>query len=96
MRMGVHRHTLADAMRGADLIWLYEPGDLDWSLEELARQLEVPTRLGRSVEAMVGEIVAEARSGDHILVMSNGGFGGIHAKLLDALAAGETSGTACQ
>ncbi|NLF53790.1 MAG: UDP-N-acetylmuramate:L-alanyl-gamma-D-glutamyl-meso-diaminopimelate ligase, partial [Thauera phenolivorans] len=40
-----------------------------------------------SLEDVVAEVAAQARAGDHVLVMSNGGFGGIHQKLLDALAA---------
>ena len=42
--------------------------------------------LEENLESLIDKIVAAARSGDHILVMSNGGFGGIHGKLLDALA----------
>ena len=40
-----------------------------------------------TIDKLVARVVAEARAGDHILCMSNGGFGGIHQKLLDALAA---------
>jgi UDP-N-acetylmuramate-alanine ligase len=45
------------------------------------------TTLFRSLDELVAAIAAEARDGDHVLVMSNGGFGGIHGKLLAALAA---------
>jgi UDP-N-acetylmuramate: L-alanyl-gamma-D-glutamyl-meso-diaminopimelate ligase len=43
--------------------------------------------------SLVNAVAAQARSGDHVLVMSNGGFGGIHAKLLDALKSGSTGYT---
>jgi UDP-N-acetylmuramate: L-alanyl-gamma-D-glutamyl-meso-diaminopimelate ligase len=85
MRMGVHSGTLADSMRGADRIWLHEPSDLSWSLPDAVKTLEVPVRVSDSVQTMVDEISREARPGDHILVMSNGGFGGIHEKLVIAL-----------
>ena len=85
MRMGVHRDTLAASMQGADFIWLHEPPELDWSLADLVRGMEVPVEVSTSVDAIVAGVVQAARSGDHILVMSNGGFGGIHQKLLDQL-----------
>jgi UDP-N-acetylmuramate: L-alanyl-gamma-D-glutamyl-meso-diaminopimelate ligase len=85
MRMGVHRDTLADSMRGADRVWLYEGPDLDWSLTEVAEETGISASVSDSVQIIVNEIVEEARSGDHILVMSNAGFGGIHEKLLAGL-----------
>jgi UDP-N-acetylmuramate: L-alanyl-gamma-D-glutamyl-meso-diaminopimelate ligase len=91
MRMGVHRDALAASMHGADRIWLHEPGDLEWSLEEVARETGVPASVSQSVGTIVDEVVGEARPGDHVLVMSNGGFEGIHERLLrglEALAAG--------
>lgn len=85
MQMGVHRETLAAAMRGADAVWLYQPAQLDWSLDDVARRLEVPVAVLSTIDEMVATVVAAAGAGDHILVMSNGGFGGIHDKLLAAL-----------
>ena len=87
MRMGVHSGTLAASMQGADFIWMHEPGDLLWSLADVAQTSGVPARVSGSVQAIIDEIVREARPGDHILVMSNGGFGGIHEKLLIGLQA---------
>jgi len=74
MRMGVHRDTLAASMQGADFIWLHEPAGLDWSLADLVRGMEVPVEVSTSVDAIVAGVVQAARSGDHILVMSNGGL----------------------
>jgi UDP-N-acetylmuramate: L-alanyl-gamma-D-glutamyl-meso-diaminopimelate ligase len=85
MRMGVHSGTLADSMRGADRIWLHEPGGLAWSVADVAQAAGVPASVSRRVEDIVDEVVREARSGDHVLVMSNGGFGGIHEKLVAGL-----------
>jgi UDP-N-acetylmuramate: L-alanyl-gamma-D-glutamyl-meso-diaminopimelate ligase len=92
MRMGVHSGTLAASLLGADRIWMHEPGDLAWSLTDVAQATGVPARVSGSVEAINDEIVHEARPGDHILVMSNGGFGGIHEKLLLGL---QAPGTVC-
>jgi UDP-N-acetylmuramate: L-alanyl-gamma-D-glutamyl-meso-diaminopimelate ligase len=85
MRMGVHRDTLAASMQGADLIWIHEPAELDWSLADLVQGMDMPVEVSTSVDAIVAGVVQAARSGDHVLVMSNGGFGGIHQKLLDKL-----------
>lgn len=87
MRMGVHRDTLAASMQGADLIWMHELPELDWSLAEMSKALDVPVVVCDSVEAIVAGVKQAARNGDHVLVMSNGGFGGIHQRLLDSLAA---------
>ena len=87
MRLGVHRETLAASMQGADQIWLHQPDNIDWSLDEIAGQLNVPVAVESTVEAIVAAVAGEARAGDHVLIMSNGGFGGIHEKLLAALEA---------
>jgi UDP-N-acetylmuramate: L-alanyl-gamma-D-glutamyl-meso-diaminopimelate ligase len=85
MRMGVHSETLAASMQGANRIWMHEPGDLAWSLSDVAQATGVPASVSGSVQTIVDEVVREARPGDHILVMSNGGFGGIHEKLIVGL-----------
>jgi UDP-N-acetylmuramate: L-alanyl-gamma-D-glutamyl-meso-diaminopimelate ligase len=85
MRMGVHKDTLAAAMQGADRIWLYEDRDLDWSLAEVVVANTVPAKVSDSVDTIAEEVAAAASPGDHVLVMSNGGFGGIHEKLIKEL-----------
>ncbi len=85
MQMGVHRHTLAASMQGADRIWLYQSPQLGWSLDEVVQGLDVRATALDSIDALVQAVVAEARPGDHVLIMSNGGFGGIHDKLLASL-----------
>jgi UDP-N-acetylmuramate: L-alanyl-gamma-D-glutamyl-meso-diaminopimelate ligase len=85
MRMGVHSDTLGASMQGADRIWLHEPEDLSWPLGVVAANIGVAAKVSDSVESIVEEVLRECRPGDHILVMSNGGFGGIHARLLAGL-----------
>ncbi|WP_230970996.1 UDP-N-acetylmuramate:L-alanyl-gamma-D-glutamyl-meso-diaminopimelate ligase [Nitrogeniibacter aestuarii] len=85
MKLGVMKAQLPDSLMAADAVFCYA-GGVDWdvagALNPLGAKLDVRTDL----DALVSAIVAEARPGDHVLVMSNGGFGGIHQKLLDALA----------
>ena len=85
MRMGIHRDALAASMRDADAVWLHEPAGLDWSLSAVVQALAAPAVIKPSVDEIVAEVVLQAHAGDHILVMSNGGFGGIHEKLLRGL-----------
>jgi UDP-N-acetylmuramate: L-alanyl-gamma-D-glutamyl-meso-diaminopimelate ligase len=86
MRLGVHRAAIAPALAKADRVWLYAPPDLGWNLSDVAQAAKPQTDVAASIDALVADLAAEARPGDHIIIMSNGGFGGIHAKLLAALA----------
>jgi UDP-N-acetylmuramate: L-alanyl-gamma-D-glutamyl-meso-diaminopimelate ligase len=85
MRMGVHRDTLAPALAGADEVWLYAPADLGWDVSAVAQVLGERARVRRDVDALAADLAAAAHAGDHVLIMSNGGFGGLHGKLLAAL-----------
>jgi UDP-N-acetylmuramate: L-alanyl-gamma-D-glutamyl-meso-diaminopimelate ligase len=87
MKMGVHREHLAPSLAAADLVWFFRPEDLGWDLESAVASMGERARLADSVDALVQELADAARPGDHILVMSNGGFGGLHEKLLAALRA---------
>ena len=85
MRMGIHRHTLADSLRSADLVWLYRPADLAWDLSAVAAQLGDHARVRDSVEQIVAELAKAVQPGDHVVVMSNGGFENIHERLIQQL-----------
>ncbi|GEA07397.1 UDP-N-acetylmuramate--L-alanyl-gamma-D-glutamyl-m eso-2,6-diaminoheptandioate ligase [Alteromonas sp. KUL42] len=87
MKMGIHKDTLAQSWQNADMTLLYEPEGMDWSLSETASLSTTPTTCFNSVEAIVKELAHVAQPGDHILVMSNGGFEGIHSRILTALEA---------
>ena len=86
MRMGVHRDTLAGSLAAADEVLLYAPADLGWDIGGVTAQLGAKARSYTSVDAIVVALAKGARDGDHVLIMSNGGFGGIHQKLLAQLA----------
>lgn len=85
MRLGVHQQTLAPSLAGADQIVLVRPDKLDWNIEAVAQALQGRATVLHSVEVAVDQLTQQARAGDHILIMSNGSFGGIHEKLLAAL-----------
>jgi UDP-N-acetylmuramate: L-alanyl-gamma-D-glutamyl-meso-diaminopimelate ligase len=85
MRLGVHREELAGSLAGADRVWLYQPAGLDWNLDGVAAALGGKARVLADVPALVAALAAELQAGDRVLVMSNGGFGGLHERLLGAL-----------
>ncbi len=85
MRMGIHKESLSDSWQQADEICLYQPEGLDWNLADVVKQSKVPATLFSSTDKLIEHLVAKATSGDFILIMSNGGFEGIHQRLLDAL-----------
>jgi UDP-N-acetylmuramate: L-alanyl-gamma-D-glutamyl-meso-diaminopimelate ligase len=84
MKLGVMKDALADSLADADHVYCYSAGvgwDPGAALAPLGTKAEIHTDLTRLVAA----IAEAARSGDHVLIMSNGGFGGIHDKLLAQL-----------
>jgi UDP-N-acetylmuramate: L-alanyl-gamma-D-glutamyl-meso-diaminopimelate ligase len=85
MRMGVHNRSLAASLELADSVHLFAPADLGWDPAPLFSNLGERAAVFARVDDIVARVAAEARPGDHLLVMSNGGFQGIHQKLLDAL-----------
>ncbi|HWA12565.1 MAG TPA: UDP-N-acetylmuramate:L-alanyl-gamma-D-glutamyl-meso-diaminopimelate ligase [Burkholderiales bacterium] len=85
MKMGVMKDALPGSLADAQAVFCYTK-DLGWDAAAVLKPLGVKARSFDNLEALVKAIVAEAKSGDHVLVMSNGGFGGVHGKLLEALA----------
>ena len=86
MRMGVHRETLAPSLAAADTVWIFAPPDLGWDADAVVKSLGDKGRIARSLDELVTALARETRAGDQVLIMSNGGFGGLHGKLLEALA----------
>ncbi len=85
MKRGVHKDTLAASLKQADSVYLYQPGNIAWSVEDVAQACSQPASTSANIDELVAIIVSEANPGDQILVMSNGGFDGIHGKLMQAL-----------
>jgi UDP-N-acetylmuramate: L-alanyl-gamma-D-glutamyl-meso-diaminopimelate ligase len=85
MKLGVMKALLPASLAGADAVFCFT-GGLEWDAAEALAPLGGKVVCSPALDALVAAVVARAQTGDHVLVMSNGGFGGIHQKLLDALA----------
>ncbi len=85
MRMGSHKDGLAHSTRLADEVIWYQPEGLDWDLQPVVEAAPNKSQVSRSLDEIIQRIVQEAGEGDAVVIMSNGGFGGLHQKLLAAL-----------
>jgi len=85
MRLGVHKQQLAPSLQLADEVLLFQPADVDWDMQSVVDDVKGSAQLMRSIDDIVDLIAKQSQSGDHILVMSNGAFGGVHQKILDVL-----------
>ena len=86
MKLGVMKAQLPGSLVETDRVFCYA-ANLGWDAREALAPLGSKATVGEDLDALVAQIASEAKSGDHVLVMSNGGFGGVHGKLLDALRA---------
>jgi UDP-N-acetylmuramate: L-alanyl-gamma-D-glutamyl-meso-diaminopimelate ligase len=84
MKLGVMKNALPASLKDADLVFCYG-ADLGWDIAQALKPIVNKTQTFNDLEKLVQVIAKTAKSGDHILVMSNGSFGGIHQKILDAL-----------
>jgi len=84
MKLGVMKAQLPDSLAAADQVYCYG-ANLGWDPAEALAPLGDKARVFDNLDKLVSQLVKDACPGDHVLMMSNGGFGGIHAKLLDAL-----------
>jgi len=84
MKLGVMKAALPASLVNADLVYCFD-ANLGWDAAEALAPMGDRARVYDDLDLLVNQLVLEARPGDHVLMMSNGGFGGIHAKLLDAL-----------
>jgi len=79
MRLGVHQHTLAASLRAADLAIIYQPES------HSALTLANNTVVYQNLEDIVARFRSEIQSGSHVILMSNGSFGGLHSQLVKEL-----------
>ena len=84
MKLGTMKSQLPDSLIEADAAFCYA-ANLGWDAREALAPMGDRATVEDDLERLVGRIVAAARPGDQILVMSNGGFGGIHGKILAAI-----------
>ncbi|MCG8908988.1 UDP-N-acetylmuramate:L-alanyl-gamma-D-glutamyl-meso-diaminopimelate ligase [Pseudomonas sp. DP-17] len=85
MKLGAHRDGLPESVVQADNVFWYAPPNLGWDLAATVASSTVPTQVCDSLEAIIEGVKAIATPGTQVVVMSNGGFGGLHGKLAQAL-----------
>ena len=86
MKLGTHRDAMAKSLERADRVWLYQGPNVTWDVAGSVAGLGERAAVARDLEQLVATLGSTLSSGDHVLIMSNGGFGGIHKKLLERLA----------
>ncbi|MBV6285812.1 UDP-N-acetylmuramate:L-alanyl-gamma-D-glutamyl-meso-diaminopimelate ligase [Pseudomonas aegrilactucae] len=85
MKLGAHRDGLPESVRDADQVIWYAPPNLGWDLAATAAECSVPAIVADSLEAIIERVKRLAKPGTQVVIMSNGGFGGLHGKLAEAL-----------
>ena len=85
MKMGVHKDEIAPSLADADEVFIFQPETIPWQVSIITDALTQPADWDSNLDSLVEKIVQSAKTGDHLLVMSNGAFGGIHQKLLQKL-----------
>lgn len=89
MKLGHHRHELAASVNDADMSFWFQPDNIEWSLQEVTEHCQQAASVYDDVERLIEAVVAEARLGDRIVVMSNGGFHNVPRRLAEALVTAE-------
>ena len=85
MKLGTHKAALAESLRGADRVFVYRSPEVKWDVADAMQPLGDLAIVHGELDPLVAGLVSEARPGDHLVLMSNGSFGGLHEKLLHAL-----------
>ncbi|MDG1753044.1 MAG: UDP-N-acetylmuramate:L-alanyl-gamma-D-glutamyl-meso-diaminopimelate ligase, partial [Thalassotalea sp.] len=86
MKSGVHKDTLAKSLSEADVVYVFQGDKVQWSVDNLIADCQQPCFVNDNFDDFVQQIIDSSQQGDTIVVMSNGGFGAIHDKLLAGLA----------
>ena len=84
MKLGTMKSQLPWSLEQADLSFCHS-GGLDWNAHETLAEMGTKAQVAANIDELVKQVMAHVKAGDHLLCMSNGGFGGIHEKLLNAL-----------
>ena len=84
MKLGAMTAQLPWSLESADLAFCHA-GGLDWDARAALAPMGARAQVADNIDQLLTQVTAAARPGDHLLCMSNGGFGGIHARLLEAL-----------
>ena len=84
MKLGVMKDALASSLAGADAVYVYD-AQLGWNAADALRPLGGRVHCVSEIDALVALLARDVLPGDHVVIMSNGGFGGLHARLLERL-----------
>ena len=87
MKLGAHREGLAPSTADADQVFWYAPEGLGWDLASTVAHAPVPTQVCSTLDEIIAGVLALAQPDTQVVIMSNGGFGGIHTQLIEALEA---------
>ena len=87
MKLGTHKVALTESLRGADRVFVYKSPEVRWDVSEAMQPLGSLAAVHGDLTTLTAALVGEARTGDHLVLMSNGSFGGLHERLLEALRA---------
>ncbi|WP_421533533.1 UDP-N-acetylmuramate:L-alanyl-gamma-D-glutamyl-meso-diaminopimelate ligase [Morganella morganii] len=85
MKMGISKDDIAPALGRADEVFIFQPANIPWLVSEITERCVQPAYWSGDLDALTNMVAEHVQPGDHILVMSNGSFGGIHDKLLEKL-----------
>jgi UDP-N-acetylmuramate: L-alanyl-gamma-D-glutamyl-meso-diaminopimelate ligase len=86
MKLGTMKAQLPGSLEEADLVFCHS-GGLGWDAAQALAPMGAKAQVADSIDGVIAQVLAAARPGDHVLCMSNGSFGGLHDRLLEALAA---------
>ncbi|GGP91502.1 UDP-N-acetylmuramate:L-alanyl-gamma-D-glutamyl-meso-diaminopimelate ligase [Shewanella ulleungensis] len=86
MKSGVHKDTLANSMALADVAYLYQADNIGWDIAASMANAPIPATVYHNIDDIVNAVANTATQGDTVVIMSNGGFNGIHQKIIKALA----------
>ena len=87
MKLGTHKAALAESLRGADRVFVYKSPEVKWDVADAMAPLGNLAAVHDDLARLTKAIVSESRPGDQLVLMSNGSFGGLHERLLEALRA---------
>ena len=90
MRLGIHVDHLAKAFDDADKVFIFEPTDLQWSMQDVTNNIYPDSKVFSYVDDIILDVLNEVKQGDNILILSNGSFDGLSAKLVLQLSSRES------
>jgi UDP-N-acetylmuramate: L-alanyl-gamma-D-glutamyl-meso-diaminopimelate ligase len=85
MKLGTHKAALTESLRGADQVFVYQSPEVKWDVGDAMLPLGSLASVHRDLGKLTDALASNARPGDHLVLMSNGSFGGLHERLLTEL-----------